>query len=458
MAKQVNVLHIVSSALTLGDMTFTEGQKITNEAAVAAYFMTLYQTLEDTESTLSVPEVLATWNAIQATTNDRSEDFEIAVVEAMKARQSGADDDNGIPLMDQVSAANRIAMAFTMGAKLGEDANNKIAEFIAARKTIKIGPVAMMLIVRTHWTAEEIDAMPMPWSKPEGKNVTVDKSNMTFDIYKTDLGGEVKRGSWFEDNILALTTPQGLQDSIERVSKLSDQEKTKDHIAFKKTNQSDLNSATNLLRRGVMLDRVLREIDTFEYLEYQVRMRIIIDPDTKEQTEVPATDKADYPILIWQKGDMGNAINLTLNNLMKAFDRATDKSGVPLEPAISRLEAAKAAGGLLEHFKLYILPKKERGKNKFPAVTDAETSFAALFRLGSFYSDQGTMTTLRKLAEPGEVGEAYISALGDVMTALMPVWNAPGVRDRYNVLQEVVKKDTQQKLIDAAKKRGDVAA
>ncbi len=348
--------------------------------------------------------------------------------------------------MDKVSAANRIALAHTLGAKLGDEANNQIAIFIAARKTIKIGPVSMMTIIRAQWTSEEVDAMPMPWSKPPGKNVTVDKSNMTYDIYKTDLGGETKRGSWYEDQILALTTPQDLEASISRVTKLSDQEKTKDHIAFKKTSQSDLNSATNLLRRAVMLDKVLRYIDTFEYLEYQIRTTI--DPVTKER--VPATDKADYPILIWQKGDNANALNLTLNNLMKAFDRAVDKAGVPLEPPVSRLEQAKADGGLLIHFKNRCLPKKERGKNAFPAVTDADKSLAAMFRLGSFFADGGTATLLRKMAEPGEVGETNISILASIMEPLLPIWNEPGVRARAEILSSVKRKENSAKLAKAS--------
>lgn len=445
--KSVNVLHVVPAALSVGDMSFEKGMKITNESALAAYLKCQYQACEEAESSLTVPEIIDTWNKTKAAHTDMdTDDLENQVIDAMKERQSGAgDDDSGVQYLDAMSAANRIAIATTLGAKLGEEGDAQIVRFLAARMTVKKGPVIFCVdVVRKQWTAEEIDAMPLPWSKNPTKNATVEASNMSYDIYKTSLNGETKRGSWYEDEILGLTSAQQLEEDIERVAKLSDQERTKAQVAYKKTQASQLNAATNLLRRAVMLDKVLRYVDTFDKLEYEIRT---------DENSVPLD--TDYPISLWQKGNRDGGIMLTLNNLMKAFD--------PIEgdPTISRLEAAKAAGGLLDHFKKHVLPKKERGKNKFPAITDADTSFQALFRLASFYTDSGTATTLRKMAEPGQVGETYLSILGDVMTALLPVWNAPGVRDRYELLNQARATEHRQKIAAASAeyqaKQGKVA-
>lgn len=432
-SKSVTVLHVVPANLTMGDMTFKQGQKITNEATLAAYLMSQFEACETEATTLTVPEIIDTWNKTTNGTELSGSDLEDAVVDAMKARQSGeGEDDSGVQHLSATAAANRIAIATNLGAKLGDEGDQKIVEFLAARMTVKKGPVVFMVdIVRKQWTSEEIDAMPMPWSKVP-KGTTLEASNLSYDIYTTSINGEKKRGSWYEDTILGLTSAQQLEEDIERVTKLSDQERTKAQIAYKKTRASELNAATNLLRRATMLDKVLRFMDGFEKLEYEIRC---------DETGTPLD--TDYPISLWQKGNRDGGIMLTLNNLMKAFD--------PIEgdPDVSRLEAAKAAGGLLDHFKAHVLPKKERGKNKFPAVTDADTSLMALFRLGSFYADSGTATTLRKLAEPGQVGETNVSILGDVMTALLPVWNAPGVRDRYELINQA--RDTEKRAALAAK-------
>lgn len=431
---QVKVLHVVSGNLDVGDMKFTKGQKITNDAMLAAYFLCQYQEGEEAESTLSVPEVLDTYKKVKQDTGMDGEDLEMAVLDAMKERQAGGgESDDGIQHLDATSAANRIAIATNLGAKLGDEGDRQLVEYLAARMTVKKGPVMFMVnVVRTQWTSEEIDAMPLPWSKVP-KGTTLEASNLSYDIYTTSINGEKKRGSWYEDVVLGLTSAQKLEEDIEKISKLSDQERTKAQIAYKKTRASELNAATNLLRRGTMLDKVLRYIDTFDKLEYEIR----VDADG-----VPLD--TDYPISLWQKGNRDGGIMLTLNNLMKAFDP------IDGDPSISRLEAAKAAGGLLDHFKKHVLPKKERGKNKFPAVTDADTSFNALFRLASFYADSGTATTLRKLAEPGQVGETYVSILGDVMTALLPVWNAPGVRDRYELLNTARQTEHRAKIAAAS--------
>lgn len=438
-ARRPTVLHIVPSDVAVDDMTFSKGLKITNEATLAAYLGCVFKGLQDDETTLTVPEIIDTWNNVRREHPEAKGDaLEDMTVDAMIDRQSGGgDDDSNIGTISSVSAASRVAIATSFGQRLGELGDSLLSSFLAARMTVKKGPVEFMLkVVRTAWTTEERDAMPLPWSKHPTKGATVEASNVQYDIYKTSVGGETKRGSWYQDEILGLTTAQALEENIERVAKLSDQERNKAHVAFKKTEASALNAATNLLRRSMMLDKVLRYIaDNMPKLNAEVR----VDANGEALS-------TDYPVYLSQTGDTMGGIMLTLNNLMKAFD--------PIEgdPLTSRLQAAKAAGGLLEHFKKHVLPKKDKSKNKFPAVTDAEHSFAAMFRLATYFNEAGMSQFTRKLVEPGEVGETYVSIFGDMMSVLLPVWaGTPGLRERYQVIDTGRQTEARKKLVQAFK-------
>jgi hypothetical protein len=275
----------------------------------------------------------------------------------------------------------------------------------------------------------------LSWPFPGSKAPKNYEGNEVFDIYKTEISGETVRSSWFKDQILAVTSASDLDERIKAVKALPKQELNADNKATQKTAEEQLNLAVNALRKGAILDRVLLKLDTYKdqpgTLRYEVQRE---KPGKGEKIGAPAATK--YPVHLWQDGQSGKTMKgITLSQLLHLFD----VSDPTAKNKISRIDAVKANGGTMEAFNKYGLPKKKGRKKGTISVENVDQAFEHLFAVANYLTVASAGQIVQKLDAAGEVGEAYISHFGDVMSKLVPLWNGDRMA-RYEALSAKPKK------------------
>lgn len=394
---------------------FAVGDVLSRPSHIAAYFMEILNgVLESGETTLTAPEINATFNKTDVA-GLSPEQAETKYVEALIAREKGEDDENEAPPITREAATARKHSAVELGSILNGAYDKDLVSILDAGDLVKKGPIKISDACAAKWPIETMVDMPLFGSKATAKPTEEQKlreSNMVFDHYTVDtIGGDKLRGSWYGD--IVLSTKEGARLAGEIAELEAETDKAKDAGGIKeslKDKRNRLNRAIALTGKGVMFNVILHRMKK-AFPKWNVEVQR--DTDTNEPLSTL------YPVYIEQRGAMSSRKALTLSQLLSLFRK--DKDG------FDGIERTIAKGGTVKAFLDYGLQKKKKEIGAGIKIGTVDDCYNTLFAL-QVYLDGGGDGALSRLVK-GPRGQDWRTKIGDLYTTIAPIYNM--IADQY---------------------------